>query len=105
MALSTVGLPPEVLYDVVGLVFSEHLDALVAGKRMLKHVPPSDANVDGNFGGGDSGSEGMGELEGAGGEPSAIASLLQAAFQIRHVTLKVLADALGIALDCEGIGR
>ena len=34
-------LPPEVLYDVVALLFSEHLGALIADDHKLKYAAPS----------------------------------------------------------------
>lgn len=101
-AMLSVGfaLPPEVLYDVVGLVFSEHLDALIAGKRKLQNVPPPSSEDDS----GDNVLDSPPPLS-VRGEPSTIASLLQATYQIRHVTLKVLSDALGLEMDDAGIGR
>ena len=83
---------------------SRALDALIAGKRKLKYVPPEQDE-------GEQVGEGSGDSvrveggEDARGGPRTMASLLRVTFQVRHVTLKVLADALGLEFDEGGIGR
>ncbi len=103
-------LPPELLYEVVGLSLAQYLDDLIAGS--LKSNPSSPSLE-------------LGHRDGEGGadaalrplEPSVstnsleaecynpVVSLLNSSFQIRHVTLRVLSDALGISLKSAGLGQ
>ena len=104
MSSSAIALPPEVLYQVVALLFADHLDALVAGPHQLKYTPPSDAQPARS--GDSTHAAAPPPTPSTKDEPQGVvAVLLRVTYQMRHVTLKVLADALGLAFDASGIGR
>ncbi len=110
---STV-VPPELLYEIVGLILAEYLDDVIAGFHRLPGPTPMDLLTTGLL----TDTE-LQELQKplvsppidqntedpALSFPSPIVPLLRVSFQLREVTLKVMSDALGIAIDNKGVGR
>ena len=95
-------LPPplELLYAICAPVVAEYIDELLAGRLKYDAHPPAGRRAgDGPAGDPEAYSDP------AFSAPNAVLPLLQASVRVRHATLMVLSDALGIALDKSGVGR
>lgn len=92
--------PLELLYAICAPVVAEYIDELLAGQ--LKYdAPPASGQPSGETGTGEAAEYADPALRTC----NPVLPLLQASVRVRHATLMVLSDALGIALDKSGVGR
>lgn len=91
--MKTHTLPPELLHIIIQGTVGGFLFDILAGD-LLYEGPTEDEPLDDN-----------GVTIFANLELNPVMNLLGTSGQIRHITLQVLSDALGVSFDATGIGR